>query len=181
MREPARNPREARDRYLRFLQGPLSCISPGVLIPTPRYRGNRDELALTHNPDLLPLKQRAGGHIYFSAGQYFQFIPDDRFEGEWKVRTDGYAYRVTLTDDPSSELISWHWHPDSRPGTHLHVIAAHAQYGAIDKMHIPTGRVALEEVVLFLIEDLDVEPRREDWRDVLASSYERFRTYSTWT
>jgi hypothetical protein len=35
----------------------------------------------------------------------------------------------------------------------------------------PRGRAALGEVVLFLIEDPDVGPRRDDWRGVLAGGH----------
>ena len=77
-------------------------------------------------------------------------------------------------------LAAWHWHPmsnlseDASPWPHLHA------YGARDtltlhKLHLPTGRVSLEAVVRFLIEDLDVAPRRTDWRAVLRRHEERFR------
>ncbi len=37
------------------------------------------------------------------------------------------------------------------------------------KVHIPTGLVTLEDVLLLAIEELilDVEPLRADWRDIL--------------
>lgn len=62
---------------------------------------------------------------------------------------------------------------------HLHA------YGARDtltlrKLHLPIGRVSLEAVVRLLIEDLDVVPRRAEWRAILTRYEERFRHTRTW-
>jgi hypothetical protein len=48
------------------------------------------------------------------------------------------------------------------------------------RLHIPTGRVAFEEVVRLLITELRVEPNRDDWREILRDSEDRFREYRTW-
>jgi hypothetical protein len=58
-------------------------------------------------------------------------------------------------------------------------------YGARDnltlhKLHLPTGRVSIEAVVRFLIEDLDVVSRRDDWRIILDRHEEAFRRSRTW-
>ena len=68
---------------------------------------------------------------------------------------------------------------DDAPWPHLHA------YGARDtltlhKLHLPTGRVALEAVVRFLFADLGVVPRRADWRAVLDRQEERFRQTRSW-
>jgi hypothetical protein len=50
----------------------------------------------------------------------------------------------------------------------------------LHKLHLPTGRVSIEAVVRFLIEDLDVVPRRRDWSAVLDRHEEAFRRSRTW-
>lgn len=107
-------------------------------------------------------------------------MKDQRFRREWKVGTDGYAYTVSEDRDLSSELFSWHWHPTTRQDTHLHVGRGHDLHGPLARLRVPTGRVAFEEVVRFLIEDLYVQPERSDWDSVLSECLERFRRFRTW-
>jgi hypothetical protein len=40
---------------------------------------------------------------------------------------------------------------------------------SLSQAHIPTGFVTLSDVVRLLIEELGVEPRRQDWRTVLET------------
>jgi hypothetical protein len=46
---------------------------------------------------------------------------------------------------------------------------------------LPTGRVSIEAVVRFRIEDLDVVPRRPDWDRVLERHEQAFREARTWS
>jgi hypothetical protein len=64
---------------------------------------------------------------------------------------------------------------------HLHVGADMPDLGVdFHGLHIPTGRVAFEEVVRLLIVDLGAQPRETDWETILRDSEERFRTFRTW-
>jgi hypothetical protein len=68
---------------------------------------------------------------------------------------------------------------DDASWPHLHAYGARDML-TLHKLHLPTGRVALEAVVRFLILDLDVVPRRDDWRSVLDRHEEQFRQARTW-
>lgn len=59
--------------------------------------------------------------MYLSATQNFHFVRDPHYAKEWKVKTDAYAYHVFMTDDEAGQLFAWHWHPDLKPGCHVHV------------------------------------------------------------
>lgn len=48
-------------------------------------------------------------------------------------------------------------------------------------MHIPTGRVAFEDVLLFLIRDFDVAPQSEGAQNAILESLRRFRGFRTWS
>lgn len=179
MRVPAKGPREAHRRYLRFLQKSLSCISSAIWLTGPRPGGEEGELALTTSDDPISLRGEAGP-AFLSAGQHFRTIQDERFEGEWKVRTEGYAYRVALSEETGPFLFAWHWHPNTRPDPHLHVGADHPEVTELPRLHVPTGRVSFEEVVRFLVTDLRVVPARRDWQETLAETESRFRAFRTW-
>jgi len=53
--------------------------------------------------------------------------------------------------------MSWHWHPLTTPGRsdpHTHVRSDNVGLPGLRELHIPSGRVAFEEVAYFLIADL---------------------------
>lgn len=49
----------------------------------------------------------------------------------------------------------------------------------LNHWHLPTGWVAIEEVIRFCIVDLGVKPLSETWDQVLRESHETFRSSST--
>lgn len=75
-------------------------------------------------------------------------------EGRLKPATALYYYQI-IEDERS--VLEWHYHPDrTYRDCHLHVeepIAARPTFG---KLHVPTGRVAFEDVLLFLIDEYGV-------------------------
>lgn len=185
MREPARTPDDARKRYQRILGDSLSCLSPTAswYVGPSLDRASDDDYSLLFRNRSIVLKRQNLPSLNLTCAQRFSIIPDPRegFEGEWKANTLAYIYTVENSD---GEMFSWHWHPFSssaRPEPHLHVRGSAAEFGnSLHKVHIPTGRVAFEDVVRFLIADLGVKHGRRDWDSVLAESIFRFRKYRTW-
>jgi len=134
------------------------------------------------------------------ASEYYNFVflqsysPLQLLWGEWKIKTQGYIYRLyearkgtNLAEmDATRELISYHWHPrDIRPKTpkfpHLHLRPAlEAKRPDITNAHIPTGRIAIETVVIFLIEQLGITPLTTSWRDIVQENLRLFQQYRTW-
>lgn len=45
----------------------------------------------------------------------------------------------------------------------------------LNDVHLPTGYVAIEDVIRFCIVDLGVQPLLDGWHEVLDESYERFK------
>lgn len=188
MREPALTPEAAKERYLRFLQPPLSCVADTEWVDGPPPRSPTGALAVTtRSPHVRLTRQRGLSSAVLEATQRFEIVPDERFESEWKVSTKAYAYVVSIATrrepDPV-EVFAWHWHPSRTPQRaypHLHVRSEHRLLGlALKNLHIPTGRVSFEEVVRFLIDELRVVPVRDDWQEVIGETETRFREYRTW-
>lgn len=116
-----------------------------------------------------------------TANQFFHFEKDLRYPGEWKVSTDGYAYHVWVPGESDEELFQWHWHPQRhREDCHLHVAVSNDVLPDLHKKHIPSHRISFEEVLLFLIREMGVEPIRGDWEGKLADSKARFEAFRTW-
>jgi hypothetical protein len=95
-------------------------------------------------------------------------LGSERGDGGWVARVAGYRYEFRHADGPM--LLAYHWHPVGvSPVTHPHLHLG-GSLGGLDlsKAHLPTGPVALPDVLRFAIEDLGVEPLRAGWRDLLA-------------
>jgi hypothetical protein len=111
--------------------------------------------------------------VYLRATQRFEFADSERYEGERKVVTAQYVYTLAEDEDLAQELFSWQWHPGDWSHPHLHVRTDH-------KLHIPTGRVAFEQVLLVAITDYGVEPAKTDAPEILAETLRRFRLFRSW-
>lgn len=103
--------------------------------------------------------------------------PDQR---SWRVHTLGYAYE--LLDPADRRIVAYHWHPQPYnrvKSPHLHV-PSHTAPVDLSRVHLPTPRVSLEAVLRFAIDELGVEPLREDWRAVLEASERAYLAGRTW-
>jgi hypothetical protein len=106
-------------------------------------------------------------------------------EGQHEYRAHALSYIYTLFLPEDREFISWHWHPEgagANPSPHMHVFVDHGDMGAgFRRLHVPTGRVSFEQVVRFLVEELEVDPRSHSWDEILAESHELWREFRTWS
>lgn len=92
------------------------------------------------------------------------------------ILVEGYSYALYATADLTDEILVWHWHPDSRSAAHVHVNARSASsLRSLRRLHVPTAKIAFEQVARFLIEDVAVSPARPDWAEVLSRGEEQFR------
>ena len=91
------------------------------------------------------------------------------------VRTGAYLYAID-SEETGSEVFAWHWHPVGASWCkwpHLH-----APHGLGD--HLPTGRTALEQIVRWLIAEVGIEPRRDDWTEILEVDEADYRQRRSW-
>jgi hypothetical protein len=123
--------------------------------------------ALTISDDPVPL----GGpeRVSLSARHHYRIIETDDPRGPWRLASVGYLYMLIARD--GREVIAFHWHPNGRsPVTfpHIHLgPAAMVGHVKLAAAHVPTGRVALADVLHLAISELTVEPQRADWETVL--------------
>lgn len=98
----------------------------------------------------------------------------DAQRGPFKVTTRGWMH--TIYED-GREVFAYHWHPLS--DSHVTVPHLHAHW-APDRLHVPTGRVLLEDL-LRVAEDLGAEPDDKDkWNAVDQENRESFARGATW-
>src|SRR5439155_9569266 len=69
--------------------------------------------------------------------------------GPYKVRITAYYY--SLEDKDGDEILLYHWHPDNTPNIkfpHLHICQTNFK-----KKHLPTSRIALEQVLRLVVDE----------------------------
>jgi hypothetical protein len=106
----------------------------------------------------------------------FTYIDHPERSGERKVTTLGYFHTVTKDETLEVELFSWHWGHKRWP--HVHVNKGTS--GTLGRLHVPTGRVWLEQVIAFLVDDLTVKPHGDDWERVLHENLYRLTRHASW-
>lgn len=147
-----------------------------------RRVGERSQLQFTEPAAL------AGTEHLLTAGIDFEVIDTGSTGSDrYRVTTHGYKYQVVTAD--LDEVVLFHWHPytteSGKPLTvHPHIHLGErllAKKGPLSrKAHIPSGRVAFEDVVEFVINECGARPSRRDWKLVLDKSRDDFRSHSSW-
>jgi hypothetical protein len=178
----ARNAVEAA--FYETINRVLSCISGDGLRVIPSGE-NRTTLSFPRMGPAVPaeLLTRNGDLLHLSVAHSYAVVEVE--PGRWHVRTESYIY--TIYDAERREAIGYHYHPKGRgpdaiPVPHLHVHQSGIICGAyLPKVHLRTGRVALEDVVELLVTDFGVEPREDDWSKTLAAARATFATDRTWS
>lgn len=166
------------------MQAAVGCVTHGRFVGRLPHQPqlNRPYDLTINNGD--PVSLRSDPKLAFSAGQKFRIVEnDDRESGPFQATTIEYWYEFSVTNGP--KLLTWHWTPETveagqRRYPHLHVesgiIDPHGPFvpDTLGKTHIPTGRVSIEAVVRFAIEELGAQPVRHDRDEVLAEGYASF-------
>lgn len=138
--------------------------------------------AFSHNP------ARLNGPYDLFFTQRVKIVEDYGELGTWRVTTLSYMYAIERHKD-RQEIVSFHWdgHDAENPVPHIHLGFA-ALEGAKSspigpKNHIPGGRVLVEDIVKFLIDEMGVRPmkkRQSDWRSILAEIRGKVMKWKTW-
>lgn len=176
--------------YLDNVRAALSCVTP-TYIQVSDYNtalGSLQQLLLNRG-QALPLR---GGSppIALLVRQFFKLIEDKEAVAareRWRLTIASYDYalREPQTHAP---LLSFHWHPEplileggrSVSFPHLHIGSSILSERSISKMHLPTERIAFEDVVRLAIEEFDISPLRVDWRAILTRTRREFEQHRTW-
>lgn len=187
---PGRTPNDALESYTGPIQESLGCIvrgrltresAPATLAPATHY------LSLNANQ---PTPLNGIAELFLKISQNYQIIDTaEAGRSRYKVETLGYQYSVETME--RREVLIYQWSPTgagrmTRP--HLHVgrrllqesIKAGNRSYELPKLHMPTGRVAIEDVVRFAITELGAVSRRSDWQEVLERTQSAFEQWKSW-
>lgn len=175
-------PRKAVQNFLKPLQLALSCVTDAQIATDGDYSIAGEHVWVGAASEPFPLARVRGPSLRARIRQNYRVVRAEGQRGPWKVTITAYYY--TLEEASRREIISFQWHPTGSgapPYPHVHLgHAAAVGRAELEDAHIPTGRVALEQVLRFAIEAFKLRPRRTDWRDVLFGTRRRFEQWRTW-
>ncbi len=99
---------------------------------------------------------------------------------KYRLHTLKYWYRLQETREGDG-LIRWEYNPGALPKCRHHIQLASARLPVADgeldlnRLHLPTGWVTIEEVIRFLITDMAVKPPcGDEWQNRLKGGERRF-------
>ena len=170
----ARTDREAVRHFADTLHTTLACVVEPHL-----YEYERADISAGQIRVLTlyePIALDASAPVSLDVQHGFTLV--DGAGAERRVTSQEYIY--TLRDGTTDYvLIAFHWHPLGVSRVRHHHVHVHAS-GALgawqaDRLHVPTSRILLEDVVQFCIEELAARPRRADWQQVLEDNRAEFR------
>lgn len=156
----------------------MSCITKAVLAPA--FVGFDGPHIVSFGDRYIPLQ---GTHrLELSIRHRYDIVAQADGPGTWTARSTGYWYQVRQANGP--DVLAYHWHPLSHRGQvafpHVHLGGSTSPIDLAGGKHLPTGHVAVEAVVRFLLRELHVRPLRADWEAVLATNEADFNARRTW-
>lgn len=179
--------KEAVQNYLDFLQKAASCVTKAVFRVSGGYYASDEPHSLTLG-DGLPQKLPRT-NLFITVTQRYHVVQDSTPDrGPWRVTTTEYFYTLWRArggrGKKPERLVSYQWHP--KPGEtytypHVHLGPASGVEPHLQKTHVPTGRVALEDVIRYAISQLGARPLRADWMEVLEDTQRHFEDLQTWS
>jgi len=176
-----RSAEECREKFRAHIASLAKATIPGDCPVLVKEREGQDVLGFFQgDPVAIPLKTRIGT-LHFSIGQHLVAVTEGR--RKFRLRTEEYWYRLQVKPDLKEKaFLRWEYksNPEqSKPSYCRHHVQMQALLGPggidLNKAHLPTGWVPVEEVIRFLIVELGVEPPcGKEWPRKLAESERAF-------
>jgi len=172
-----KTPKQAVENFLAPIRRALSCITRSFVISGFDPNSSKPHVLTINNGDAVKLNSTP--ILYVTVQMQYRVVEAKGDRGPWKVTTAAYNY--SIQDRLEKEIIAYYWHPTVKPFyPHLHVCPA-TGVNLLRKIHLPTARISIEDVLQLLVEQFKVKPIRQDWKKVLMETkgvYENFRTWS---
>jgi len=163
----ARTPHAAVTAFAEAIQQAVSCVTVARFLPE-GYRPTEEPYSGSLGRG-QPVTLGSDAALSLKVVLRYRLLREAGPGTGWIVRIVSYIY--AMTDAVDAEFVAYQWDPYGRsPITWPHVHLGPA-LGAVPRRflraHLPTGQVALQDVLHVAIADLGVAPRRPDWALVL--------------
>ncbi|RFZ08117.1 hypothetical protein MML61_10215 [Mycobacterium marinum] len=166
-----KTPAKAVRAFVAPIQEALGLFASGrVLVDT--YKPDTVGILTFNGSEIVKL--RGGNKVGLSVSMQYRIVEvDDAERGPWKVSTTGYMYDLLLDE---KALYEYHWHPISDS----HEVRPHLHCSAVDKCHIPTGRVMIEDVLNLAVHYGAKPNSMKRWRELDKLNRDKFARGATW-
>ena len=195
------SPEEAVDSFLKQIRDTLGRVLAGTVFGSGNAQDVEHSLTFylpgQRESNVARLTTHGGvGELLFRVAHLFTVahVPDGERRGLFEVRTSFYQYKIL--DREEREIIVYDWAPSGSSPVrtpHLHVPAAGSivlrqraasplenQKTFLGNLHLPTGRILLDDIVELLIREFRVDPLRGDWEDILRENREALGRERAW-
>lgn len=180
-----RTPSEAYSTFIDSMNQALFCVTAGGRLFTSGDRRNLQVgeeygvllagggAAADDREDGEPIRLNSAARLWLGVAHTFVVKNDGPERTPYRISSIAYSYFFyDEVDHRRQEVIAFQWnknaHPPERSYPHLHVnsvITNGSPFGPrspfrpdkFHDLHIPTGRLSLEAVIMFAIEELKVE------------------------
>ncbi len=179
--------RAAADALVASARTALQCLAPVEILQSGWNLGVTNTLRVISRGDVSPgivmlRRPDRSPYLQLKVSLDYSVILDASGPKRPAYRAEISRYIYVVQDLNANELFAYHWHPRGVSNVwtpHLHLSAArdvHLPSGperhggtelSLGKLHFPTHRIELAQLVRFLIIELEVGPRRSDWERVL--------------
>jgi hypothetical protein len=132
----------------------------------------------------VPLK----GGYYLYLNQTLKARKENTKDGTaYCLQTLAYSYRIGEGPNRQDWLIRWEYNSREteqgfHPRHHCHLQSKMPCFGdrqlLLAKIHVASGWVTIEEVIRFLIHELAVPPKADNWDEILQESEAKFRDWT---
>lgn len=184
------SPKACFDRFVNHVQDLVARILDPTLFVShkiPRGAGLHCDIQLGAFGDrAVKLKSNTHGKVYLYMAQDLVAV---QIGSQYELRTRKYWYKIYEREPEleSEPLFRWEYAPGecgSHCRHHFHVGKGAAQKSVclplgssevdLNKIHIPTRYVLIEDIMRFLIADLGVVPVTDTWEPLLVESEQVF-------
>lgn len=171
------------DQAIKFLVRDLirgaSCVCKEQLSAT-RLKDVPDRAAISFLGRSARAKVRTD--VWISVDMTVEPRRDDSDTGSWRTHTLRYNFSLFPDEREQKYLLAYHYHPGvgvDWPHAHISGQAKWLPTG-LRKGHLATGRMTIESFAFFLIEEMNVKPRRAQWERDLRKTLDVFQSRRTW-
>jgi hypothetical protein len=166
-----KDPAAAVKAFIEPIKSALGCFATGSVLADSYDPATEGILSLNGGK---PTKLLGGAKVELSFSMRYWIVESDApGRGPWKVTTAGYMYELR---QDGKTLYEYHWHPISES----HETLPHLHCAKLGKLHVPTGRIMIEDVLKLAV-SLGAKPRNAtSWRDIDGQNRKKFERGATW-
>lgn len=183
-----RKPADAVTGYLDPIAEVVACFTREIVLVSGWYPAVEPHALRVGTGAPVALKTSYG--LTAQLRQRYEIERDPDTPRDWRIRTSEYAYEFLVPDADAigRRAFAYHWHPLGTEATavrypHVHVgkaVSSTILGKPVTELHFPSGRVSLEEVLTFAVNELHVEPLRDDFAVVLERTRRDFLAKRSW-